>query len=133
MIIMRSEKRREWERKNRVKLTANAKAWREANPDSVKEHYQNAKPKRKAIQLKINYGISLEEWNSMLIAQEFQCAICKTSDPGDQNSKAWQTDHCHETGKVRGILCRQCNLGLGYFKDNVKALQEAIAYLEKIR
>lgn len=65
--------------------------------------------------LKGRYGITLEDKKAMLIQQEGLCAICKKELGG--NFTKIHTDHNHETGKVRGLLCRYCNYGMG-FKDN---------------
>jgi hypothetical protein len=74
------------------------------------------------------YGISLAEWEAMFDQQGRACAICRTTEPG---KLYWNTDHCHETGIVRGILCSRCNHGLGLFKDRVVNLSSGITYLER--
>lgn len=61
----------------------------------------------------------------MLIAQNYNCAICACK-------KYLVIDHCHRTGKVRGLLCKKCNTALGGFNDDTKALEGAIAYLNKV-
>ena len=63
----------------------------------------------------------------MLAKQDQRCAICCN----ESNGRQWHVDHCHEAGIVRGILCDNCNRGLGHFKDNPLVLQFAAAYLEK--
>ena len=71
------------------------------------------------------YGISMDSYQSMIDRQRGLCAICF------EPMKPWPAiDHSHATGKVRGLLCRSCNGGLGLFKDNVKSLAQAIRYLE---
>jgi len=55
------------------------------------------------------------------------CAICKTN----LTNKKVHIDHCHSSGKVRGILCELCNKGLGQFKDNINSLENAIIYLKE--
>jgi len=77
--------------------------------------------------LKIKYGITREDFDSMLKAQNNTCAICKSDAPG--SPLGWHIDHCHSTGKVRGILCACCNVMLGQAKDNEQTLTSAIAYL----
>jgi len=64
----------------------------------------------------------------MLEEQEHKCAICLTSDVDLE--KLLAVDHCHTTGKVRGLLCSNCNLALGNFKDNITNLEQAIKYLK---
>jgi hypothetical protein len=84
--------------------------------------------KDKDLKLKRTYGIGYAEYLSMLDAQNGCCAICGTDDTG--NRKAFHVDHCHDTGKVRGLLCGNCNSGIGNLRDDIGLLQRAIAYLE---
>lgn len=80
--------------------------------------------------LKTTYGITLEQYYSMLKAQNNCCAICAAKKPGGR-TKLFFIDHCHTTGKVRGLLCMRCNTGLGLFLDNPKFLSSAINYLKE--
>ena len=81
--------------------------------------------------LQRKYGISLLEYSQIFMAQGGKCAICGTEDPGTRNGekKAFAVDHCHTTGKVRGLLCEACNTGIGKLKEDVEILQSAIRYL----
>jgi len=76
--------------------------------------------------LRTVYGIDLATYEAMAKAQGYKCAICPT--PHTEASPLL-VDHCHVTGKVRGLLCRGCNLGLGNFKDVTGYLLAAVAYL----
>jgi hypothetical protein len=76
------------------------------------------------------YGMSLEEWNAMFAAQGNACAICQRTAPGGQG---WNTDHCHTSGRVRGILCCACNRGIGNLQDSAEILERAAAYLRRHR
>jgi hypothetical protein len=71
----------------------------------------------------------------MLKEQNGVCAICKkeefTTFPKTGIIKSLSVDHCHETGKIRGLLCVHCNRGLGCFKDQINLFSEAINYLER--
>lgn len=91
---------------------------------------KNNKESRKSILLKSLYGISLKEYYNLLKNQNNKCAICLTAE-NNKTKKYFDVDHCHKTGKVRGLLCQSCNSALGKFKDNVKILKKAITYLEK--
>ena len=85
-------------------------------------------------QLKWRYGITLEEYEEILNKQGGCCAICKTRENGvhgKRRSWNWSVDHCHETGKVRGLLCNQCNRGIGMLGDSKESLQKALDYLIK--
>jgi hypothetical protein len=76
------------------------------------------------------YGISLEQYDAMLLGQGGVCAICGEKEK-DKFRKRMSVDHDHATGKVRGILCSHCNHGLGNFRDNILFLQNAITYLNR--
>jgi hypothetical protein len=76
-------------------------------------------------QMKSRYGILENEYNELLIKQNNLCCICK------QPNKKLCVDHNHDNKKIRGLLCRDCNSGLGMFKDNREYLLEAIKYLLK--
>ena len=65
--------------------------------------------------LKKKYGISLEDFDMMLEKQDFSCALCKTKKPKG-HSNQWHVDHCHTTGRIRGLLCSQCNTVLGQYE-----------------
>jgi hypothetical protein len=80
---------------------------------------------------KDKYGISLESYTKMLENQQGCCSICKTPQVNLKITLA--VDHCHSTGKVRGLLCRNCNLMIGFAKDNKELLSSAIRYLEKYK
>lgn len=84
--------------------------------------------KNRDTKLRKAYGITLDEYNTMLEAQGGVCAICKGTE-GMSRDVQMAVDHCHTTGKVRGILCSHCNRGLGFFKDNIESLKAAIKYL----
>ena len=73
------------------------------------------------------YGITRDVFIDMLNSQQNKCAICESA----IDEKTSHIDHCHTTGKVRGILCEKCNKGLGQFNDNVNYLKNAINYLSK--
>lgn len=72
-----------------------------------------------------NYYLTKEEYDDILITQDYCCAIC-----GDVDSnKNLAVDHDHRTGKIRGLLCQLCNGGLGMFRDDSVLLEKAIVYL----
>ena len=75
------------------------------------------------------YGITLGDFDSMLATQGGRCAICRKL-PEETRRKQLCVDHCHVTGKVRGLLCVACNLAIGRLGDNVEGLRVALLYLE---
>lgn len=83
--------------------------------------------------LVFQYGIGLEEYQAMLEKQAGLCAICNNPETKlHSTSKAvmpLSVDHCHETNRVRGLLCSQCNFMIGLANDDISRLQQAIEYL----
>ena len=85
------------------------------NPERNRDRHLNNK-----------YGITSEIYNEMEIQHNFRCQICRVAP-----DMVLHVDHCHDTGKVRGLLCYKCNSLLGYADDNVEILARAIRYLRK--
>jgi len=87
--------------------------------------------------LRTKYGIEPEEYYAMLEAQGGGCALCKASTPSDRHYKRrgkaemFHVDHCHATGRVRGLLCHLCNRALGLIRDNADLADRMSAYLRK--
>ena len=78
--------------------------------------------------LRRNYGLSVEQYEEMLEAQGGVCAICQDTCKTNQRLSV---DHCHDTGKIRGLLCRACNAGIGGLGDNADNVRRALSYLEE--
>lgn len=74
------------------------------------------------------YGISVEQYNELLMEQQGCCKICGVHE--SDLTKSLAIDHCHTKKQVRSLLCMNCNTGLGLFKDNIELLKKAIKYLE---
>jgi hypothetical protein len=72
------------------------------------------------------YGITPEQFDSMLLAQDGRCFICRNN---FKDARDTHVDHCHKSGKVRSLLCSNCNTGLGQFKDSPEILKKAADYL----
>ena len=92
--------------------------------DSRNRHRDQIKDRR----LRITVGITFEKKKAMWLQQQSCCALCRSPLPDINKSTV---DHDHVSGKIRGILCHNCNLGLGHFKDDPIRLQAAIDYLNK--
>lgn len=84
--------------------------------------------KRYIYRLRVRYGLTLEQYRGMLKSQTGRCAICKKK---FVERKDTHVDHCHRTGKVRGLLCSNCNRALGYAKDDPRLLRAMARFLEK--
>lgn len=119
----------------------NAK-WKLENPDKVKEmgrvYFRREKKRimaqrvkrhdesprsRNESHIRRTYGLTLEEYDAMHERQDNRCLVCK------EKTKL-HVDHCHSSGKVRGLLCFFCNAGIGMFKDDPRLMKAAIRYLE---
>ncbi len=102
------------------------------SPDIRKAYRKISKDKSR---LKYRYGITPNEYMLMLESQAYKCSICNKEE-SMINKKTnlpfrLSVDHDHYSGKVRSLLCRNCNSGLGKFKDMVKIIENALAYLKK--
>ena len=80
--------------------------------------------------LKQTYGISLEEYDKMLQEQSSKCDVCG-KEHEEVPKKRLGVDHCHTTGKVRGLLCANCNTALGLLKENVQNIDKLKDYIIK--
>lgn len=114
-------------KENLEKAKAQGKAWYKANLETAREMikaWHKANPdKLKANSLKRKYGLTLEEFKNLLKKQENKCAICG-------RSGKLVVDHDHRTGKIRDLLCNNCNRGIGYLKDSSGVLLKAAQYLK---
>jgi hypothetical protein len=119
------------------------KEYRQANPDIIKKIREKRKPlnkeyynrpeierKFKNLSLKKQFNITIEDYEKMLDLQAGVCYICKGEETSVRNRRL-AVDHDHVTGKIRGLLCSNCNRALGLFKDNKELLLAAAQYLEK--
>jgi hypothetical protein len=78
-------------------------------------------------------GLTEADYDNLVKIQNGLCAICKKPETSSNQhvlQKRLAVDHCHKTGKVRGLLCSKCNRGIGYFNDSTDLLYKAIIYLE---
>lgn len=132
---------------------ARSKAWREANPERMvelqvnhrlanpelliarsREWYAANKPRAAAQSRKQKlktYGLTEIQYQAMLAAQDGKCAICGSAHGLASKMYPLYVDHCHATGRVRGLLCQRCNAGLGMFQDRKDLIDKAALYLSK--
>ena len=113
--------------------------WRATNPEKCREadkrHYHKNRDVRRAkfrkwyastdYYIKRNYGMTKEQFTQLLADQDGVCAVCR------RKPKKFTVDHCHTSGRVRGLLCYSCNSALGMFKDSPELIQAAKDYLRK--
>jgi hypothetical protein len=105
--------------------------YRAINKEKIKQKRKNYKSNKKEeikrYELKRRYNVTPEQYNKTFSKQEGKCAICYNEFKSTQNT---HVDHNHITGNFRGLLCRSCNQGIGYLKDDIKILKSAIKYLK---
>jgi len=146
--LRRAEYAREWRKKNPKRVAEHAKRSRIKNKEKVKvrqrewgeknkehrskkgkEWYLKNKNRVRNTQLKRYFGITLKKYDELLNKQNNGCAICD----GPPGKRSFSVDHDHITGKVRGLLCRGCNVGIGNLKDDPKLLEKAITYIKNFK
>lgn len=96
--------------------------------DQYKDNYEHHSRVKRKHALNKKYGITVEEYAEMEERQKGVCFICKKQ---ETKGRKLAVDHCHSSGKVRALLCGNCNRGLGRFKDNTELLKRAVSYLEE--
>lgn len=113
-------------RKCGTEFSPNAPSQLYCSTDCAAEAQQDAYYKR-------NYGIEVGDWNTLYEKQGGKCYICEGEGflMKEEHQAKLMVDHCHTTGKVRGLLCHNCNRALGLLGDNTDRLKKAIQYLEK--
>ena len=111
-----------WYKKNPGKQYETWKRWHEKNPLRQREIGRKSGYKNK-------YGVSVEDYERMYIAQNGCCRICERI---NVNGKRLSIDHDHKTGRVRGLLCHPCNVMIGLAKENPHTLYRAVDYLENL-
>ena len=117
-----------WYQQNKEKRNAQILEYKKTKP----EGWQKAIGQK--AHFKKRYNITPQEYEAMLEAQNYKCAICNKNAEDNKRGNKIQSlniDHCHKTKQVRGLLCHQCNSGLGHFKDNTEFLLKAVDYLHK--
>ncbi len=141
------KKARDWYVANKERARNTGSAYRAANPEKIRDvqiayraanteklraknkAYAAAYPERtRAAQLRIKYGLTLEQYEQLLEKQEGLCAICQRE---RSTKRHLAVDHCHTTGKIRGLLCSTCNTALGKFRDSQILLHRAADYLDE--
>lgn len=115
------DKQREFEKKRRSNPIR--KAWRRKYDVEYR-----TRDSRKNAHLKSMYGITLEQFNQMLTSQDNKCGICEEP---FKDRKRTHVDHNHKTGRIRQLLCQECNHALGLFKENKRILLKAVEYLNR--
>jgi Recombination endonuclease VII len=111
-----------YRRANRAKLNAYNKRW-------VAKHVENVELYNLSKKLRSSYGLTVEQYQEMVRQQNGVCAICGRPPKGGKKTKRLSVDHCHKTGRIRGLLCTRCNIALGHVESSL--LPQMLAYLAK--
>jgi len=109
-----------------------SKWYRDNHEYAKKQMAERRKNKPEVIKnekLRLSFGITLDDYNNMMMIQNSCCAICSIDSMNFKRKLA--VDHCHKTGRVRGLLCGKCNSAIGLMNDSTENLQNAISYLNK--
>jgi len=110
--------------------------WRISNPEKIKEYWRRASKKHygknylsRNLSRRANlYGMSKDELDALYVLCDSKCRICGKPEE-DKKKGVLHIDHCHWSGRVRGLLCYRCNIGIGMFNDDKNLMASAIAYL----
>jgi len=107
------------------------KKYRQKNPEIYRKaslkHWHNLDDSKKHERWIKRYGLNANEYKKMFEDQNGLCKICFKECISNQSLSV---DHCHATGKVRGLLCKKCNTALGMLEDNISYFENAIIYLK---
>lgn len=115
---------------NPEKARAKYNAWRLANPDRVREQHKRGALRRREYKLQQQYGLTIAAYDALVEASNGLCAVCDKPPRGVRSATKLHVDHCHNTGRVRGLLCHACNVALGMARDNPDTLRRLAVYLE---
>lgn len=125
----RNKRGREYNRDNpEIKKKTN-----DAHKEYRKKYYSSPEWRKKLREqhLKSTYNITHKDYEVLLNKQNNVCKICNQFKLYQKGKDYMHVDHCHKTGKIRGILCSKCNKGLGSFCDDIELMKNAIKYLEE--
>ncbi len=122
LLLKSRAQRRAYYLANKEKERERQRAYNAANKEQISGQLRRYRLQR-------DYGLTLEQRDALFTAQGSKCAVCNSADP--KTKKGWQVDHCHTSGKVRGILCQPCNTAIGKFEESVAILTRAIEYINK--
>lgn len=127
------ERERQRDREVDARRVDSRKTYRAGRARVISE-YSQSYWKRNAERLRLlrierEFGLSPEDYGRILEAQEYKCAICLT--PESEMGRRLSVDHCHDTGRVRGLLCTQCNTSIGMLKESPEIIARAARYVRR--
>lgn len=118
----------EWRKRNPNAAKESREARKEKISEYSKEYYkkQETQDRMRRNALVRKYGITVSDYDAMLVSQNSVCKICGEV---NKDGKPLSVDHSHNTGKVRGLLCSKCNIALGMIRENESILSKMREYL----
>lgn len=128
MTTSKKEYQKQWHIKNKERLSENKK-----------DYYQKNKQAQRNRDLLSRYGITLEQYDIMREKQNYSCQCCGIHENELEtiykasHHKRLFVDHCHETGKVRGLLCNACNTFIGFLETKQNLLTNALDYISEYK
>jgi len=121
--VCKTARSAEWQKSHSEYENKKSAQWRKDNPEKMALSSRNSILKKK-------YGITQSEYLEILVAQNYVCAVCKRDEVRDA---ALAVDHCHVTGKIRGLLCTKCNTAIGLLDDSPGLAVVLLDYMKKHR
>lgn len=121
-----------WAKANKEKIAAKHKAYYTANKAEIsikrREYIKSNRENIRAARIARQYGLTMQSYLDMMASQDNSCWICRAKfDAASNNTPC--VDHCHDSGKVRGILCPHCNLTLGFIENSKSPMEVFSLYL----
>jgi hypothetical protein len=120
--LCNNKRNTQWNKDNIEKVRKYQALWKSQNPEKMENFSLSSHLRR-------SYNIDIEGYKRLLSEQDDGCAICGTKKC--RTGYRLAIDHDHMTGKIRGLLCQSCNIGIGGLKDDIELLKKALKYLEK--
>ena len=122
-----NENTNKWREKNPEKVKTAQQKYRDTHKYEINRYYERNKDASKNFSYQRLYGITIQDYNSLLNKQGGGCEVCGKP----PKTRRLYVDHNHSNKKVRGLLCHNCNAALGHVKDEVSILKKLIEYIEK--
>src|SRR5688572_14825078 len=114
--------------KNQLKYRADPEKYRKASREWARANPDYCRERDRKRNLKRNFGLDDSTYTKILKFQNGRCAICGTDKPGGRGNRL-HVDHCHQSGRIRGLLCFRCNQAIGQFQENTSSLERAVMYV----
>jgi hypothetical protein len=118
------EQSRQYRERNKLQIVERDKAYYEFNKERM-DAYQRKH------HLRTKYGITPAQHAQMILAQDGKCLVCGETPDGRPKKGKLHVDHCHDTGKVRGLLCHSCNVAIGHLKEDPVRIKALLEYVLK--